>query len=132
MRYSLRTKTLDDSITIREESEGQVFIEAQPGDGTRYLLSFVSLAPVASKAIAGGPGYVLVSEMCDYKRIRSMVINPNGLVHFGVVEDRMGYSTASAITVAELIAYVTGCECVSREEFLRDNNATADEVRPSI
>jgi hypothetical protein len=39
-----------------------------------------------------------------------------------------GTSVASAVTVAELIAHVVGCECVTREEFLRDNGATAASI----
>lgn len=129
MHYSLRTKILEDSIVRRESRDGQTFIEAEPGDSTRYCLVFTSLVDTASKASCGGTGYVLVNEVADCCRIRSMIVPKDGFVHFNDVEDRMGYGTASAITVAELIAHVVGCKCVTREEFLRDFDATADPIR---
>ena len=119
----LRTKTLEDSIVKRAERGGHTWIEAHPGDGTRYVLCFTDLdeLPGSSKATTGGEGFVLVTSMADSHSMRSMCVGKDSLLHWTRVEERLGSTMVSSVTLAELIAHVIGCRCVSRDEFQRDH-----------
>lgn len=126
--YDLRTKTLEDSIVARSTEGGRTFVEAQPGDGTRYVLFFTELDGLAGagRSIGVSSGCVMVTLATDFRDPKTMYVYKDGEIHWRtLLEDKILRSKASAVTLAEIIGYVVGCKYVSRESFLLANGAEA-------
>lgn len=116
----LRTKDIDDSITIIEEDPRTIAVEYQPGNGTRYTLTITTLSRFDSdeflKCIGReGPTWLLV--WLNGSTGKAMTFG-RGLLHYNYVRDKLECSISDAIVIAEIVGRLTKNEHVSCDEIL--------------
>jgi hypothetical protein len=119
---SLRTlPTIEAGIVHREDLPGRTFIEYQPGDGTRYSLIFTDLQDFEKVSYHLGcqDDSVLVT-LVNFS-MSMVVAKNNGFLSWRYVHEKMGDSKASltqasAFTLAEIIAHMTGREATTPQQ----------------
>lgn len=117
----LRSKPIDESITIDHEVPGRRFIEYQPGDATRYLLLFVDLDFGDTHGLGqhvGSNGSASVVTLLNWPHCPSVVLQRDGgFLAPAYVEEKLGVGGPSSVTLAEIIAHVLGREADTPERY---------------
>jgi hypothetical protein len=106
-----RTKTIEDGIVKREDSPGQVYIDYQPGNGTRYPLLFVRIEPGhAGQVIGFGSDGGWMITWIGSARSKSMFISDCTFVHVNYIREKLALndSDGDAICIAEIIGHILG------------------------
>ena len=114
----LRTKSVDDSITIIEERGPLIAIEYQPGNGSRYCLVITKLDPLGDEFLQsiGRQGKTWVLTWLAGSKGKSMTFG-DGLLHFNYVQEKLDCSRSDAIVIAEIAGQLTKNDYVSCEQF---------------
>jgi hypothetical protein len=91
-------------------------LEYCPGNGTRYHLAFATLEGEDCDCCSSW----LVTNL---NSLRSMLVqkNPEQLLHFNYVQEKLGCGLADAVCLAEIIGHITGRPYVSSEELERQD-----------
>lgn len=123
MEYSLRTKPIKDSITKHINGAGGVlFVESQPGNGTRYQFVLVPLRdPAVAEAIGAVADSYLVTKVNG--RTGVMTVGGGNFIHYSYVAEKLGTGLSDSVVIAELLGYLLGIRHVTCEEFLNDIGA---------
>ena len=123
MYLSLRTKpTIEAGIVYREIlPDGREVVGYEPGDGTRYLLIISPLdgfAMLTCLEVGIDPSLknVIVTHASDPGDPRSLITYRGGHLHYEDVKRLLRTTLASAITLAEVIAYLIGGTALSCDE----------------
>lgn len=125
-----RTKaSVKDGIVLRIECPGSegypwdrstTLIQYEPGNGTRYVVLFVSLSdigPAGKDAIGGVEDDAWLATLMSHPNKPSMVISKIDFLHWSYAREKFGSITAGdAMVLAELIGTVVGCEFSSAKE----------------
>lgn len=118
---NLRTKpTVEAGIRHREKFEdGRDVVEYTPGDGTRYLVIISPLTGFSDQTrskVGIGENSVIVTLASNPGFPTSMVTHYGAFVHYLQVQERLGTTLASSVTLAELLAYLLDGKAFSCEE----------------
>jgi len=126
---TLRTKTIDEACLWTETHTGPttatMFVEYQPGNGTRYPLLFtrLDLGPNALPNLGFSQieeaGVVLVSWF-NGATARSHAFRDEGFLHWTYVAEKFGTSPSDAKVLAEVIAHFTNREAEPAAEPTAD------------
>ena len=117
----LRTKpTVEAGIHHREKLEdGRDVVEYTPGDGTRYLVIISPLTGFSDQTrskVGISENSVIVTLASNPGFPTSMVTHRGAFVHYSHVQERLGTTLASSVTLAELLAYLLDGNSFSCEE----------------
>jgi len=125
MYLSLRTKsTIEEGITYRERlPDGREVVEYQPGDGSRYLLIISPLDDFTQCTcdrigVSHGDG-VIVTHASDPGDPRSLITHRGATIAYSWLRPKFRTTLASAITLAELVAFLIDGKALSCEEAQR-------------
>lgn len=142
---SLRQKESVDRGIARKVgvADNTVYVDYQPGNGTRYEVIFTRLD--AGVEAAGIHQFAwLVTHMNGYRGMRSMVVQPSEgafgqvdregpLLVPSHVKEKLGcYSEADALVLAELICAFTGRTTVSTEKYLLNLYGVEDAAETAL
>jgi hypothetical protein len=112
---SLRqTPSVEEGITQRYVEDGVTVVCYEPGNGTRYVLTFTKVPDEACMLLAVSPGATIVA---DINHQVAYVFQPKGILHFNYVGHKMKRSEPDSIVIAELIGHVMKREAISCEEY---------------
>lgn len=120
----MRTKTIEESIRWKVDSRDparlfsrQVLLEYQPGNGSRYVVSFAQVPDEAQKGLGCSPGSWLVSLVDGACEGRACVLAPHGYLSLDYVAEklRLPFETheGDLRVLCELIGHVLGRPCPS-------------------
>jgi len=114
-RSSLRTRSFEESIKVRVENGPVTLIDYQPGNGSRYTLTFTRIEPGDGAALLGlareSGGYVVSYEQGETSQVFSL----GGYVHWTYV--RLIRRQADQLVLAEIIASIVGAEALTPEQY---------------
>jgi len=123
MYLDLRTKkSIQEGIQWREQKEdGSEVVCYCPGDGTRYVLVIMSLAWLSEasreKLGVGVQGHPLMITLAsDPGNARSFATYRGSFVHYDYIQEKLGTTLASSVTLAEFIGWLIDGKAWSCDE----------------
>ena len=144
-RSQLRTKaTVEAGFTSRYDDGPVTVVDYCPGNGTRYTLTVAHIRVPSSMdsypddallqrqdpsgaaklmAVAPDGGIVVAYD----QRHTSQVFSNGGFVHWSYLLGRLTNNEADAIVLAEVVAYFTGGEAVTPDQYERSTTASDDD-----
>lgn len=115
--HSLRqTPSVDEGITSLYASGGVTVVCYEPGNMTRYVLTFAKVPSGSCQLLAVDPGGVVVS---DINRQSTHAFQPKGLLHYEYVAEKLKRREPDAIVIAELIGFILSRPVISCEEYTK-------------
>ncbi len=104
-------KPMEDAIVFLEEGPSGIFVDFQPGNGTRYLIGLTKFSdgandyPQTRKATGGisSGGWLMTWINCG----RCCVLQPEGFLWPNYLQEKIGGSLADAIVLSRLVAHLT-------------------------
>ncbi len=120
----MRTKTIEESIRWKVDHcdparlfSRQVLLEYQPGNGSRYVVSFAQVPDEAQSGLGCYPGSWLVSLVDGACEGRACVLGPHGYLSLDYVAQKLRLPLEThegdLRVLTELIGHVLGRPCPS-------------------
>lgn len=123
--HSLRqTSSVEEGITELYEKDDVTVVCYEPGNMTRYVLTFSEVPPESCRLLAVDPGAAIVS---DINRRTSYVFQPEGLLLFNYVGDKLSRREPDAVVITELIGFIMNRPVISCEEYTKKVLAVVSE-----